>query len=78
MSTDHRNPLPQAANKMVDDAKMILAQQQEFLREIIKGGLSDAEIYRRLAALTDLSHQAVKLLSEAQTVGKSIFEQEHE
>lgn len=75
---DTRNPLPQAANKIVDDAKMVLAQQQEFLREIIKGGLSDAEIYRRVALLTDLSHQAVKLLTEAQAVGKSASDQEQE
>lgn len=75
---DTRNPLPQAANKIVDDAKMVLAQQQEFLREIIKGGLSDAEIYRRVALLTDLSHQAVKLLSEAQGVGKVFQDKDQE
>ena len=75
---DTRNPLPQAANKIVDDAKMVLAQQQEFLREIIKGWLSDAEIYRRVALLTDLSHQAVKLFTEDQAVGKSASDQEQE
>ena len=75
---DTRIPIPQAANRIVDAAKMNLADQQALLRDIIKGGLSDAEIYRRIALITDLSHEAVKLLSEAQAVGKSAAEKEQQ
>ena len=71
---DTRIPIPQAANRIVDAAKMNLADQQALLRDIIKGGLSDAEIYRRIALITDLSHEAVKLLSAAQAVGKTAAE----
>ena len=75
---DTRIPIPQAANRIIDAAKMNLADQQALLRDIIKGGLSDAEIYRRIALITDLSHEAVKLLSEAQAVGKSASEKEQQ
>ena len=68
---DTRIPIPEAANRIVDEAKMHLADQQKFLFEILRGGLSDAEIYRRLALINDLSHKAANLLSAAQCVGKS-------
>lgn len=69
MSTDHRKPIPPAANAIIDCARMCLTNQQNLLREIIKGGLSDAEIYRRIALITDLSYQALQELSKAQSIG---------
>ena len=76
MMKDTRNPLPQAANKVIDDVKMCLVEQQKQLRAIVAGGLTEAEIYRRVALLTDLSHQAVKMLNQAQAIGKNGIEKE--
>ena len=78
MMKDTRNPLPQAANKVVDEAKMCLVEQQKQLRAIVAGGMTEAEIYRRVALLTDLSHQAVKMLNQAQAIGKNGIEKEQE
>ena len=71
MMKDSRNPLPQAANKVIDDAKMCLVEQQVQLRAMAAGGMTEAEIYRRVALLTDLSHQAVTLLNQAQAIGRN-------
>ena len=78
MMKDTRNPLPQAANKILDDAKMSLVEQQKQLRAIAAGGMTEAEIYRRVALLTDISHEVVNLLNQAQAIGRNRTTKERE
>ena len=78
MMKDTRNPLPQAANKILDEAKMSLVAQQTHFRAIAAGGMTEAEIYRRVALLTDISHEVVNLLNQAQAIGRNGTAKERE
>lgn len=68
---DTRARIPEAANRIVDEVKANLSTQQRFLLEIIQGGLSDAEIYRRVALALNCTHGAITMLTEAQAIGRN-------
>lgn len=68
---DTRNPIPQAANQIIDDAKFSLALSLRYSSEILSGGLTEAEIYRRVGLMTAKAHETIALLLQAQSVGRN-------
>ncbi len=68
---DTRNPIPQAANQIIDDAKFSLALSLRYSSEILSGGLTEAEIYRRVGLMTAKAHETISLLVQAQNVGRN-------
>lgn len=68
---DTRNPLPQAANKLIDEATMSLSDVERLAIQILNGGMTDVEIYRRVGLILAKSHDVMTSLRQAQNVGRN-------
>jgi hypothetical protein len=68
---DTRNPLPQAANKLIDEATMSLSDVEQFAIQILNGGMTDVEIYRRIGLILAKTHDVMTSLRQAQNVGRN-------
>lgn len=68
---DTRNPLPQAANKLIDEATMSLSDVERLAIQILNGGMTDVEIYRRIGLIIAKTHDVMTSLRQAQNVGRN-------
>lgn len=71
MMKDTRNPLPQAANKLIDEATMSLSDVERLAIQILNGGMTDVEIYRRIGLILAKTHDVMTSLRQAQNVGRN-------
>lgn len=71
MMKDTRNPLPQAANKLIDEATMSLSDVERLAIQILNGGMTDVEIYRRIGLIIAKTHDVMTSLRQAQNVGRN-------
>jgi DNA-binding CsgD family transcriptional regulator len=70
MPIDKRLPIPPAARALVDEAIMDIAEQQKYLVEILEGGKSDSEIFRRVGLSLAKANTAIQTLKEAEAIGR--------